>query len=336
MRRAGGVGVVARFGATLLGGVALLAWFELPARSQTSQGSNSLPPVTVDAPAQQSLRRAPAKRNDARLRSTSRRTAAPGIPQPEPAAVQPQPSQPGVVPAFAGGQVAQGARLGMLGNTSTMTSPFNVTSYTDKFIRDQQAATGADALILDPSVRSTHPTGGIVDSFNIRGFPINEGNNGEFAFEGLYGIAPSYRIFTDYVERIEVLKGPSAALSGIAPNGGVGGVINVVPKRAGEDLTRLTASYGSTSRLAVTGTSRGATAKAGNGACAPVAACAVAIRPLTASPRRRASVRWPSTIRANGSGRGSICSPRPIDLMLRPVRSSWLPACRCQRRRTAG
>lgn len=137
----------------------------------------------------------------------------------------------------------------MLGNTNTMKSPFNVTSYTDKFIRDQQAATGADALILDPSVRSSHPTGGVVDSFNIRGFPINEGNNGEFAFEGLYGIAPSYRIFTDYVERIEVLKGPSAALSGIAPNGGVGGVINVVPKRAGEDLTRFTAGYGSTARF---------------------------------------------------------------------------------------
>jgi iron complex outermembrane receptor protein len=130
-----------------------------------------------------------------------------------------------------------------------MKSPFNVTSYTDKFIRDQQAATGADALILDPSVRSSHPTGGTVDSFNIRGFPVNEGNNGEFAFEGLYGIAPNYRIFTDYAERIEVLKGPSAALSGIAPNGGVGGVINIVPKRAGEDLTRLTASYGSRSRF---------------------------------------------------------------------------------------
>ncbi|WP_245286422.1 TonB-dependent siderophore receptor [Bradyrhizobium sp. ARR65] len=130
-----------------------------------------------------------------------------------------------------------------------MKSPFNVTSYTDKFIRDQQAATAADALILDPSVRSSHPAGGMVESFNIRGFPVNEGNNGEFAFEGLYGIAPNYRIFTDYVERIEVLKGPSAALSGIAPNGGVGGVINVVPKRAGEDLTRFTASYGSAARF---------------------------------------------------------------------------------------
>nr|WP_235782814.1 TonB-dependent siderophore receptor [Bradyrhizobium murdochi] len=205
--------------------------------------------MTVDAPTQQSVRRAPTKRNAAQVRSTARRTTTPSTPPAETIAVQAQPSQPGVVPAFAGDQVAQGARLGMLGNTNTMKSPFNVTSYTDKFIQDQQAATVADALILDPSVRSSHPTGGVVDSFYIRGFPVNEGNNGEFAFEGMYGIAPSYRIFTDYVERLEVLKGPSAALSGIAPNGGVGGVINVVPKRAGEDLTRLTASYGSAARF---------------------------------------------------------------------------------------
>lgn len=246
MRRAGGVETVARFGAALLSGVALLAWFESPARSQTAQGGSSIPPVTVEAPPQQAARRAPAKRNDVRARSSSRRGPVRGAPQVETVAAR---AQSGVVPAFAGGEVAQGARLGLLGNTSTMKSPFNVTSYTDKFIRDRQAATGADALILDPSVRSSHPTGGIVDSFTIRGFPINEGNNGEFAFEGLYGIAPTYRIFTDYVERLEVLKGPSAALSGMAPNGGVGGVINVVPKRAEEDLTRLTASYGSAARF---------------------------------------------------------------------------------------
>ncbi|WP_198172611.1 TonB-dependent siderophore receptor [Bradyrhizobium sp. AT1] len=246
MRRTGGVETVARFGATLLSGVALLAWFESPARSQTVQGSSSIPPVTVEAPPQQAARRAPAQRKDVRARSSSRRAPVRGAPQVETVAAR---AQSGVAPAFAGGEVAQGARLGLLGNTSTMKSPFNVTSYTDKFIRDRQAATGADALILDPSVRSSHPTGGIVDSFTIRGFPINEGNNGEFAFEGLYGIAPTYRIFTDYVERLEVLKGPSAALSGMVPNGGVGGVINVVPKRAEEDLTRLTASYGSAARF---------------------------------------------------------------------------------------
>ena len=50
MRRAGEVGTVARFGAALLGGVALLTWFESHAQSQASQGVNSLPPVTVDAP----------------------------------------------------------------------------------------------------------------------------------------------------------------------------------------------------------------------------------------------------------------------------------------------
>ena len=61
-------------------------------------------------------------------------------------------------------------------------------------------------------------------------------------------MAPSFRIFTDYVERIEVLKGPSAALTGVSPNGAVGGVVNVVPKRAGDDLTRVTLDYGSAAR----------------------------------------------------------------------------------------
>ncbi|WP_315766528.1 TonB-dependent receptor plug domain-containing protein, partial [Bradyrhizobium sp. SZCCHNS2005] len=240
---------VKRFLVALLSGVALLAWFEWPARSQTPQDARPLPSVTVDAPTQRSASRASTKRNADRIRSTSRRSPALGAPQTGGVVAQSRPPRSGVVPAFAGDQVARGARLGLLGNIDAMKSPFDVASYTDKFIRDQQAATGADSLILDPSVRSSHPTGGVLDSFNIRGFPINEGNNGEFGFEGLYGITPTYRIFTDYVERIEVLKGPSAALSGVAPNGGVGGVINVVPKRAGEDLTRFTADYGSAARF---------------------------------------------------------------------------------------
>lgn len=154
----------------------------------------------------------------------------------------------GVVPAYAGGQVAQGGRLGLLGNTEARKSPFSVSSHTEKFIRDRQALTASEALALDPSVRATQTTGAPFDSFYIRGFPINENTSGEFAFDGVYGVAPSFRVFTDYAERIEVLKGPSAALTGVAPNGGVGGVINIVPKRAGEDLTRLTVDYGSTAR----------------------------------------------------------------------------------------
>ncbi|KRE09967.1 energy transducer TonB [Bosea sp. Root381] len=154
-----------------------------------------------------------------------------------------------VPPAFAGGQVATGARLGILGNTETRKSPFSVTSYTDKFIRDRQARTAAEALALDPSVRATQSTGAPFDSFYIRGFPVNEGTSGEVAFDGVYGVAPSLRVFSDYAERIEVLKGPSAAISGVSPNGGIGGVVNIVPKRAGEDLTRVTLDYSSTARF---------------------------------------------------------------------------------------
>ena len=151
----------------------------------------------------------------------------------------------GLVPAYAGGQVAQGGRLGFLGTVEARKAPFSIASYTDTLIRDRQARTVNEALVLDPSVRATQSTGAPFDSFSVRGFPANENTSGEVAFDGLYGVAPSFRIFADYAERIEVLKGPSAALTGVAPNGAVGGVVNVVPKRAGQDLTRVTLEYGS-------------------------------------------------------------------------------------------
>lgn len=151
---------------------------------------------------------------------------------------------------FAGGQVARGARLGMMGNKDVMDTPFSVTSYTAKTLADLQTVTVADALERDPSVRSTGQAGGIVDSFFVRGFAIGEGNLGELAFDGVYGVAPNYRAFTEYAERIEVLKGPGALVYGISPNSGVGGVINIVPKRPlDEDLTRFTGSYASDSQV---------------------------------------------------------------------------------------
>ncbi|UQS17655.1 TonB-dependent siderophore receptor [Pseudomonas sp. HS6] len=151
---------------------------------------------------------------------------------------------------LAGGQVARGARLGMMGNKDVMDTPFSVTSYTAKTLADLQTVTVADALERDPSVRSTGQTGGIVDSFFIRGFAIGEGNLGELAYDGVYGVAPNYRVFTEYAERVEVLKGPGALMYGISPNSGVGGVINIVPKRPlDEDLTRFTGTYASDSQV---------------------------------------------------------------------------------------
>lgn len=152
--------------------------------------------------------------------------------------------------AYAGGQTARGGRLGMLGNRGTMDSPFSTTSYTAQRIEDQQAVTLADVLNADPSIRFTGQTGGVTDSFMIRGFPINEGNLSEVAFDGVYGVSPNYHLFPEYIERVEVLKGPAAMLYGMSPNSGVGGVVNLVPKRAGNtDLTRFTLDYGSDAQV---------------------------------------------------------------------------------------
>ncbi len=153
-------------------------------------------------------------------------------------------------PTYSDGQVARGARLGLLGNTDVMDAPFSISSYTSTMIKDQQAVTVGDVLERDSSVRSTGQAGGIVDSFFIRGFPVGEGNLGELAFDGVYGVASNYRVFTEYAERIELVKGPGALLYGMSPNSAVGGVINVVPKRAlDEDLTRFTSRYAMDSQL---------------------------------------------------------------------------------------
>lgn len=85
--------------------------------------------------------------------------------------------------AYAGGQVARGGRLGLLGNKGVMDTPFATTNYTAQRLEDQQAVTLAEVLGSDPSTRFTGQIGGVTDSFYIRGFPINEGNLSEVAFD---------------------------------------------------------------------------------------------------------------------------------------------------------
>jgi len=147
----------------------------------------------------------------------------------------------------AGGQVAQGARLGLLGNESVMDLPFNVTAFTAQLIEDQQARTLADVLVNDPSVRFTTSSGHLYENFRVRGFDVNAS---ELAIDGLFGLAPVGHAAMEFVERVELLKGPSALFSGMPPGGGVGGVVNLVPKRAGKDpLTRVTLGLQSDAQL---------------------------------------------------------------------------------------
>lgn len=149
--------------------------------------------------------------------------------------------------AAAGGLVAKGAALGLLGNTDVMDAAFNVTSFTEELMRNQNASTVAAVLENDPSVRFTTNTGHVNENYSIRGFDVNAA---EVALNGLYGLAPDSHVPTEMIERVELLKGPGALLGGMAPGGAVGGVVNVVTKKAlAQDLTRLTTTFTSGSQL---------------------------------------------------------------------------------------
>ncbi len=142
---------------------------------------------------------------------------------------------------YSGGQVARGGRVGMLGNRDILDTPFSSTSYTAQTIEDQQASRITDVFLNDPTVRTKTPTDGVFDSFYIRGFPVT---SVVYTANGLAGSLPTDVVATESVERIEILKGPSALLSGMAPLGAVGGSVNIVPKLAtDEPITSITGRF---------------------------------------------------------------------------------------------
>ena len=202
---------------------------------------NVLPPVAVDAPQQ----RARATRT-VRTRTTSQRAT-----RVAPRPVNEQPAQTAPVstvgstrtigapaPAYAGGQIATGGTLGLLGSTSVMNTPFSTVNFTSQLIENQQARTASDTLINDSSVRATTGNNGFSDEFMIRGYTVPSADIG---LNGLYGLVSSNRVPAEIIERIEVLKGPGALINGMAPGGSTGGGINIATKRAGEvPFARLT------------------------------------------------------------------------------------------------
>ncbi|RYY05737.1 MAG: TonB-dependent siderophore receptor, partial [Alphaproteobacteria bacterium] len=130
---------------------------------------------------------------------------------------------------YAGGQFARGGSLGVLGTRDALNTPFSTVNFTQQVIQDQQARTVADTLVNDASVRLTTASNGFSDTFQIRGFEVQAQDVG---LNGLYGLVSSNRVAAQYIERIELLKGPGAFMYGIPPGGSVGGSINIVTKRA--------------------------------------------------------------------------------------------------------
>lgn len=153
-------------------------------------------------------------------------------------------SAEGLTKPYAGGQVARGGRAGILGTRDNMETPFSITSYTNELIQNQQARSVADVLQNDPSVRVARGFGNFQEAFFIRGFVLS---SDDIAYNGLYGLMPRQYTSAELFERVEVLRGASAFLSGATPSGGgIGGNINLLPKRApNEPLNRVTAGVAS-------------------------------------------------------------------------------------------
>lgn len=139
-------------------------------------------------------------------------------------------SAQGLPAAYAGGQVARGGRLGLLGNVDIMDTPFNGTNYTQALIQDQQARSVADVVQNDPSVRVARGFGNFQELYVIRGFAVN---SDDMAYNGLYGLLPRQFVASELLERVEIFRGANSFINGAAPGGGgIGGSVNLVPKRA--------------------------------------------------------------------------------------------------------
>lgn len=149
-------------------------------------------------------------------------------------------SQVDLPPPAPGGQVAEGARVGLFGALETLDTPFNVTGYTEALSRNQQARSVADVLQNDPVVRVSKGFGNFQELYVVRGFPIY---SDDMTYNGVYGVLPRQFVAAEFLERVEVLHGASAFLNGATPGGsGIGGAINLMPKRAPSGgLNRVTA-----------------------------------------------------------------------------------------------
>ena len=154
-----------------------------------------------------------------------------------------------LVPAFLDGQVANGGRMGMLGQQNAMDVPFNIISYTSKLVEDQQAHTIADVVANDAGVQSVQGYGNSAESYRIRGLKFD---GDDMTFGGLSGVLPRQVVDAQMVDRIEIFKGANSLMNGAASSG-VGGMINLEPKHAGATpQAKVGVDYTSDSQIGTT------------------------------------------------------------------------------------
>ena len=165
-----------------------------------------------------------------------------------PAVAQDKPVDPSATPADvivvaqqAQKQVVSDGNVGVLGAQDALSTPFNISTYTSQLILDQQAETIGEVMENDPAVRTTYGSGNQSELFVIRGFALF---GDDVSIDGLYGVTPRQIVSPELFDNVQVLNGASAFLFGAAPGGsGIGGGINLTPKRAHKTLFRATANF---------------------------------------------------------------------------------------------
>lgn len=136
------------------------------------------------------------------------------------------------------------SRVGIFGEKSIFDTPFTVNSYDKALIEKQGSVSANQVLKNDPAVSSVFAAGGFSGfTLGFRGFPAGAD---AVSFMGLGpGAMWSGSLGQLYsVERIDVVKGPSAAIGAFSPQSAVGGSISIIPKKAlDKPLSAINLSY---------------------------------------------------------------------------------------------
>lgn len=139
-----------------------------------------------------------------------------------------------------GGYISQGARLGFLGETNILKTPFTQFSFTEKAIQDygdpSQPINSVAANM--PSVKTSGCT--MYNDFSIRGQNLN---GYQMYLNGIPDMFKQANTPINFAERIEVTSGPNKGITGTAANESAGGVVNIVSKRANGDYAKVTTLF---------------------------------------------------------------------------------------------
>ncbi|ATD09598.1 TonB-dependent siderophore receptor [Pseudoalteromonas piscicida] len=132
------------------------------------------------------------------------------------------------------------------GNVPLVQTPQAVDTISSELLESESITRFMEALELTPSVVRQNNSGGMFDSFAIRGFSGDENNPSGYLVNGFNSRGYNGNRSTANIESIEVMKGPGSALYG---QGEPGGTINIITKKPQfEEQGYIQATFGNYSK----------------------------------------------------------------------------------------